>query len=209
MKALVFDRKLETLVFISNTLQKAGVTVHPAENGSMFLVDLLNDTFDAFVVCKNELEHYNVESDYFYKNFNSNSIVYTYRRDGNYIKNIEVMVPPSKKMREKDVKFKKLVFSCRDPDCITPEFIYSLPKKSAILLNHLLLNEKTGITNSEISRLFWGEAEKDKTSTIYSHIYNLRKSLKQKYRDAYIIHKDKDLYRLVNIKRLQYLKEGV
>ena len=202
MKALVFDRKLETLVFISDKLKNAGIGVMSAENGSMFLEGLLENIFDVVVVCKKELKHYNVKPDYFSKEFNSNLITYTYNHDDNYIKDIEVTAPDIRKLGKKDHKFKKLLLSCRDPDNITNEFIYSLPKKSGILLRHLLLNEKTGITNSEIERLFWGENAFNKTNNIYAHIYKLRKFLKERYNDTYIIHKEKELYRLINIKRL-------
>ncbi len=218
MKVLIFDRKIETLSFISKKFINNNIEVVPAENGSKFIGYVLNNNaaeFDAIIICKKELAHYNIEESFFFEKIYTPIVVSSYFHCGDYrINNIKMISPNYDIEKEHKIKQKlrKILKLCTkknkkktkpettDESIIEREFIYSLPKKSAILLKHLMLKKEQGLSDKEISELFWGK-ESGKKNCIYNHVYNLRKSLDYKFSGLYIIHKDSTKYKLIKIKK--------
>lgn len=206
MKVLVFDRKIETLIFLCDKIMHLELRVVTAENGSKFLASLLSENFDAVIISRNELSHYNCSGNTLFKKIKRNILFCTYEHDHDcFIKKVKIIVSNpnaefTPQMQEYKTKLKALLLKCKHKmnDQLSKTFIYSLPKKSAILLKHLILNKHKGITDEEIAYLFWGEYHSDKQHCIYNHIYNLKKTLKTEFKNAYTIYKDKNRYRLVN-----------
>lgn len=203
---MVFDRKIETLIFLCNKIMPLELTVVTAENGSKFLASLLSENFDAVIISRSELSHYNCSKNALFKKIKRNIIFCTYEHDCDcFIKKIKIIMSNpdadfTPQMQAYKTKLKTLLLKCQYKMNMqfSNAFIYSLPKKSAILLKHLILNKQRGITDEEIAYLFWGEYHSDKQHCIYNHIYNLKKTLKIEFKNTYTIYKDKNRYRLVN-----------
>ncbi len=207
MKVLIFDRKVETLNFLSNQFKQAENEVVIAENGSKFINYLLNKEkhkFDIIIVCRKELKHYGIKESYFFYKDARSIIVCSYLHCEDYhIKAINIS--SSNSNEEKEILFRintiRILDNCEKGEVLNQEFIYSLPKKSGILLKHLLINKSTGLSEEEIASLFWGENYNVKMNCIYNHIYNLRKSLKSQFNDLYVIHKEANRYKLIELKK--------
>ncbi|MEL3913053.1 helix-turn-helix domain-containing protein [Treponema pedis] len=209
VKVLLFDRKVKNLIFLCKKLEKFGLKTTAAENGSKFLAALAVKKFNAIIISKKELKHYNCTEKSLLKRLKRNLVVCSYIPDKvNCIKKIKMVSPklyePNVKIQMTKSSLKKFFLTLKRNKnfILTSEFIYKLPKKSAILLRQLVLNKKDGITDEEISYLFWGNKLPDKKHCIYNHIYNLKKSLKTEFKDTYTIYKDNDRYRLVNLKEI-------
>ncbi len=206
MKVLIFDRKIESLNFVSEQFQNAEYEVVIAENASKLLNYILNpedSQFDALVLCRKELTHYGINEEYFLAKGISNFICSYLHCDDYHIKKLNISYSYANNEENLDIKYRleRTLKKCEKEEALNQNFISALPKKSAILLNQLLIKEKDGLSDDEIAKLFWGENYHLKMNCIYNHIYNLRKALKAQYKNLYIIHKEKNKYKLIKLKK--------
>ena len=74
--------------------------------------------------------------------------------------------------------------------------IILLTEKEIHLLEILLSNKKDSIHKDEILKKVWKYAEDADTHTVETHIYRLRKKIKDKFFDDEFIRNDKDGYSL-------------
>ena len=204
MKVLVFDRKIETLAFLCEKLENHGITTIAAENGSKFICNYLDPELDAIIVATKELTHYSLNEAQLLKKIYKDITICTYFHEDYYnIKNINIVsssgISESIKGNEKILKI--ILSKCKKKPDLNKDYIYSLPKKSGMLLKHLLINRQNGLSNEEISAIFWGEKNPLKQNSIYNHVYNLKKSLKKSFNNTYTILKTNKRYRLIKIKR--------
>ncbi len=223
MKILIFDRRIETLSFLAKKIHRRGNTVVIAENGSKFIGYIVNGTkrkFDAILICKKELQHYNIDEKYLFSKVYNPLVVSSYLHCDDFrIKKIKII--SSKVDRKKEIKTKqKLVkilkkcihknvpvnkiqkkydFGSGEKFNIEKDFIYSLPKKTGILLENLIIKKEEGLSYEEITKLFWGKEGETKKNCIYNHIYNLRRILNLRFSNSYIIHKHLNRYTLIKL----------
>ncbi len=190
-------------------METDGFKITVAENGSEFLAALFSQKFDAVIVSGKELLHYNCNEKKLLREIKQNMVICSYMHGRkNSVKNIKIISFKQYDLFSKVEATKirlKIFFSEfnreRKPS-LTDEFIYKLPKKAGILLRHLILNKEDGITDEEISRLFWGNKTLNKKHCIYNHVYNLKKSLKTEFKGTYTIYKYNKRYRLIKLKKL-------
>ncbi len=207
MKVLIFDREIETLNFLSEIFNESGCEVSLAENGSRFMNFILGESFckfDAVIICRKELKHYGIDEEYLLKKSSKPLLICSYLHSiGHCIKEIKIAfadrIDKSKAHLEEELK--SIIYKCENETLLNKDFVESLPKKSAILLKHLLLHKKEGLSDKEIAELFWGDNYRLKMNCIYNHVYNLRKSLKSKFEDAYIIYKVANRYKIIESKK--------
>jgi len=204
MRVLVFDRKIETLAFLCEKLENHGIITIAAENGSKFICNYLDSELDAIIVSKKELDHYGLNEAQLLKKIYKDITICSYFHEDCYnIKTINIIsssgISESIKGNEKILKI--ILSKCKKRPDLNKDYIYSLPKKSGMLLKHLLINRQNGLSNEEISAIFWGEKNPLKQNSIYNHVYNLKKSLKKSFNNTYTILKTNKRYRLIKIKR--------
>ena len=204
MKVLVFDRKIETLAFLCEKLENHGIITIAAENGSKFICNYLDPELDAIIVATKELVHYSLNEARLIKKIYKDITICTYFHEDCYnIKKVNIVsssgIPESIKRNEKILKI--ILSKCKRRPDFNKDYIYSLPKKSGILLKHLIINRQKGLSDEEISTIFWGEKIPSKQNSIYNHVYNLKKSLKKSFSNRYTILKANKRYRLIKLKK--------
>lgn len=201
MNILIFDKKMETGIFVSGILHKKGNDVTIAQSSTEFLYYILHQSYDVIVISKKELEHHCLTPMYFEEKISWKPAVFSYSYDDDFISDISVVTRGGEHIKHKAGRIKHFMGKCTDPNAITTEIIYNLPRKQGILLKHLVLNKNTGLTGEEIAKLFWGDIKDARPSGIYAHVYNLRKRLQKRFNGVYVIYKERDLYRLINTKK--------
>ncbi|UTC65486.1 helix-turn-helix domain-containing protein [Treponema sp. OMZ 788] len=204
MKVLVFDRKIDTLTFLCEKLENHGITTIAAENGSKFICNYLNPELDAIIVAKKELTHYTLNEAQLLKKIYKDITICSYFHEDCYnIKKINIVSSSAiaKNIKANEKILKIILLKCRRKPDLNKDYIYSLPKKSGLLLKHLLINREKGLSDDEISTIFWGEKLPSKRNSIYNHVYNLKQSLKKSFDNRYTILKTNKRYRLIKLKK--------
>ncbi|UTC68134.1 MULTISPECIES: helix-turn-helix domain-containing protein [unclassified Treponema] len=204
MKVLIFDRKIETLAFLCEHLENHGIITVAAENGSKFMCNYLDKRLDAIIAAKQELTHYGLNSIELLKKISKDITVCTYAHSAyHHIKNINIIssshTPKNIKANEKILEI--ILSKCKKRADLNKDYIYSLPKKSGILLKHLIINKKNGLSDADIRIIFWGDEKLSRQNSIYNHVYNLKKSLKKSFNNRYTILKTNKRYRLIRLKK--------
>ncbi len=207
MKVLIFDREIETLNFLSEIFNESDCEVSLAENGSRFMNFILSETFcefDAVIICRKELKHYGIDEEYLLKKSSKPLLICSYLHSiGHCITDSKIAFPNriDKSKAHLKEELKKIIYKCENETLLNKDFVESLPKKSAILLKHLLLHKEEGLSDKEIAELFWGDNYRLKMNCIYNHVYNLRKSLQSKFKGTYIIYKVANRYKIIEYKK--------
>ncbi len=206
MKVLIFDRSIKSLGLISGKFINPDDEVVVAENASQFLnylLDTEHKKFDALIICRKELARYGINEEYFLGQGSSIFVCSYSSCDDSQIYDLKISHSYEKDASEVALKesLEKALSSNDKENLLNKEFIYSLPKKSGLLLNHLIMNQEIGLSDKEIAKLFWGDNYRLKMNCIYNHVYNLRKALKAKFDDLYIIHKEANRYKLIGLKK--------
>lgn len=204
MKVLVFDRKIDTLAFLCEKLEHHGIISIAAENGSKFICNYLDPELDAIIIAKKELSHYSLNEAQLLKKIHKDITICSYFHEDCFsIKNINISSSShiSETIKNNEKTLQIILSKCKKRANLNKDYIYSLPKKSGILLKHLILSKKNGLSDEDINIIFWGEKNPLKQNSIYNHIYNLKKSLKKSFNNTYIILKTNKRYRLIRVKK--------
>ncbi|AIN94685.1 helix-turn-helix domain-containing protein [Treponema putidum] len=204
MKVLIFDRKIETLAFLCEKLENHGIITIAAENGSKFICNYLNSELDAIIVAKKELDHYGLNVSQLIKKIHKDITICSYLHE-NYHNITKIHISSSSNtseiIRGNEKTLQVVLSKCKKRANLNKDYIYSLPKKSGILLKHLIINKAGGLSDEDINIIFWGEKNPLKKNSIYNHVYNLKKSLKKSFNNTYTILKTNKRYRLIKIKK--------
>ncbi len=125
--------------------------------------------------------------------FNSNLYLPLNLKDINGI--IESLIAKKNFLNNSSIRIKDYMLNKNEKKLLRFNHFISLTEKEIQLLELLLTNKKS-VHKDEILKKVWKYAKDVDTHTVETHIYRLRKKIKDKFFDEKFIHNDKDGYSL-------------